>query len=140
MKNYFTIEELCQSEVAEMNNIDNTPDQDIENNLNELINFLNPMREAWGSAILVNSGYRCDKLNEMVGGSDTSVHKIGFAVDLFPKNGEIEKFKIFIENYLKTNCQWDQLLFERNKHTQWVHIGLYNNYMQQRMQIKYIVA
>jgi uncharacterized protein YcbK (DUF882 family) len=105
-----------------------------------LIDFLNPIREAWGSAIIVNSGYRCDELNEKVGGSDTSVHKIGFAVDLWPKNGKIEEFKMFIKDYLQNNnLAWDQLLYEKNKNTQWVHIGLYNNYMQQRMIISHVI-
>jgi hypothetical protein len=46
MKSYFTIEELCQSETAELYNIDNTPSEEIKDNLNILIDFLNPIREA----------------------------------------------------------------------------------------------
>lgn len=140
MRSYFTIEELCQSETAELYNIDNTPSEEIKDNLSILIDFLNPIRDAWGSAIIVNSGYRCDELNEKVGGSDTSVHKIGFAADLWPKNGKIEEFKIFIKEYLQNNnLMWDQLLYEKSKYSEWVHIGLYNNYMQQRMIISHVI-
>jgi hypothetical protein len=46
MNSYFTIEELCQSETAERLGIDNTPSQEIRVHLQELIDFLNPLREA----------------------------------------------------------------------------------------------
>lgn len=139
MKSYFTIEELCKSETADLYNIDNTPSDDIIVHLKMLIDFLNPIREAWGSAIIVTSGYRCPELNKLIGGSKTSVHKIGFAVDIVPKNGNIEKFKDFILDYFQSNnISWDQLLLEYNKTSVWIHIGLYNNYLQQRRQIKYL--
>lgn len=139
MKSYFTIEELCQSETADLYNIDNTPSDDIIVHLKMLIDFLNPIREEWGSAIIVTSGYRCPELNKLVGGSKTSVHKIGFAVDIVPKNGDIEKFKDFILDYFQSNnISWDQLLLEYSKTSEWIHIGLYNNYLQQRRQIKYL--
>ena len=77
MKNYFTIEELCKSETAEQFNIDNVPDTNITNNLQQLIEFLNPIRDVWGSALIVTSGYRCEKLNQILGGSNTSAHKLG---------------------------------------------------------------
>jgi hypothetical protein len=75
---YFTIEELCQSETAERLKINNEPTDEIIQHLELLIDcLLDPIREAWGSAIIVNSGYRCEELNKAVGGSKTSVHKLG---------------------------------------------------------------
>jgi hypothetical protein len=75
---YFTIEELCQSETAERLNIDNTPTEEIIANMTYFIDrILDPLREAWGSAILVNSGFRCELLNKKLGGSKTSAHKTG---------------------------------------------------------------
>lgn len=139
MKTYFTIEELCQSETAEEFEIDNYPDINTINNLNKLIEFLNPIREAWGSALIVTSGYRCKELNEKLGGSKTSVHKLGWAVDIIPQNGKMEEFKKFLIRYVKdNNLTWDQILVEKSKYSTWIHIGLYNNYMQQRRQIKYM--
>lgn len=141
MKNYFTIEELSKSETAELYNIDNTPSDEIIANMSELIIFLNKIREAWGSAILVTSGYRCEELNKKVGGSDTSVHKIGFAADIVPQNGEIKKFINFVIEYVKNNnLHWDQIIDERSGNVRWLHIGLYNNHMQQRMQIKELLS
>lgn len=141
MKNYFTIEELCQSNTAKAKRIDNTPTQKIKENLSKLIEFLNPLREAWGSPINISSGYRCPQLNKAVGGSTTSAHLNGFAADLLPANGKMKEFKRFVADYLKkSNRPWDQCLLEKSAFAEWVHIGLYNNSGQQRKQIKDLIV
>ena len=137
-KSYFTIAELCASETAKKYNIDNTPDSIITSHLQQLINFLNPLREAWGSAIKVSSGYRCDKLNRFVGGSKTSSHLIGYGVDLIPANGKMDDFKKFTIDYMKTRM-FDQCIIEKSGKTEWIHIGLYNNKGQQRRMIFNII-
>ena len=137
-KSYFTIAELCASETAKKYNIDNTPDSIITSHLQQLINFLNPLREAWGSAIKVSSGYRCDKLNRFVGGSKTSSHLIGYGVDLIPANGKMDDFKKFIVDYMKTRM-FDQCIIEKSGKIEWIHIGLYNNKGQQRRMIFNII-
>ena len=137
-KSYFTIAELCESETATKYNIDNTPDPIITSHLQQLINFLNPLREAWGSAIKVSSGYRCDKLNQFVGGSKTSSHLIGYGVDLVPLNGKMDDFKKFIVDYMKIRM-FDQCIIEKSGKTEWIHIGLYNNKGQQRRMIFNII-
>ena len=137
-KSYFTIAELCASETAKKYNIDNTPNSIITSHLQQLINFLNPLREAWGSAIKVSSGYRCDKLNRFVGGSKTSSHLIGYGVDLIPANGRMDDFKKFIVDYMKMRM-FDQCIIEKSGKTEWIHIGLYNNKGQQRRMIFNII-
>lgn len=137
-KSYFTIAELCASDTAKKYNIDNTPDPIIISHLQQLINFLNPLREAWGSAIKVSSGYRCDKLNSFVGGSKTSSHLIGYGVDLIPANGKMSDFKKFIVDYMKMRM-FDQCIIEKSGKTEWIHIGLYNNKGQQRRMIFNII-
>ena len=133
-KSYFTIAELCASDTAKKYNIDNTPNPIIISHLQQLINFLNPLREAWGSAIKVTSGYRCEKLNNMVGGSKTSSHMIGYGVDLIPANGKMDAFKKFIVDYMKIRI-FDQCIIEKSGKTEWIHIGLYNAKGQQRKMI-----
>lgn len=134
MKQYFTIDELCKSDKARVCKIDNTPSEEIKKCLLELIDFLNPIREAWGSGIKVNSGYRCAKLNKAVGGSKTSSHMLGYAADLFPSNGKFNEFKIFIQQYLKDKS-FDQCIIEKSGASQWIHVGLFNNKHQQRKMI-----
>lgn len=134
MNNYFTIKELCYSYTAEQKGIDNSPSKEIEEHLKELISFLNPIREKWGSGIRVNSGYRCPELNKAVGGVDTSAHMLGYAADLYPVNDNFDDFKTFIVNYLQDK-EFDQCILETSGNSEWIHLGLYNNKHQQRRQI-----
>lgn len=71
---YFTISELTRSDKARELHIDNTPfSYEVVANLENLIeNILDPIREAWGKPLHVNSGYRCPALNKAVGGKPTS--------------------------------------------------------------------
>ena len=132
---YFTIEELCQSETAEKYKIDNTPSEEIKKNLETLVDcLLDPLREAWGSPIIINSGYRCPILNKAVGGSKTSSHMSGWSVDMRPKNGKMEEFKKFVVQFIKTKF-WDQCILEKSGNIEWVHLSLYNNSGKQRMMI-----
>ena len=137
-KSYFTIDELCASDTAKKYGIDNTPNPTIITRLQRLINFLNPLREAWGSAIKVTSGYRCEKLNCFVGGSKTSSHTIGYGVDLIPLKGRMSEYKKFIVDHMK-NKMFDQCIIEKSGKTEWVHIGLYNLKGQQRRMIFNII-
>ena len=138
---YFTIEELCQSETADKLKIDNTPSEEIKKNLETLVDcLLDPLREAWGSPIIINSGYRCPILNKAVGGSKTSSHMSGWSVDMRPKNGKMEEFKKFVVEFIKTKF-WDQCILESSgkpgtpNYVEWVHLSLYNNSGKQRKQI-----
>ena len=54
-------------------------------------NVLDPVREAYGKPIYVNSGYRCEKHNKAVGGVPKSQHLVGQAADISVKS---EKLKV----------------------------------------------
>lgn len=43
---------------------------------------LQPLRDAWGKPLHINSGYRCQELNREVGGVPTSQHVKGEAADV----------------------------------------------------------
>lgn len=43
---------------------------------------LEPLRQAYGKPMHINSGYRCPELNRAVGGSSTSQHMKGEAADI----------------------------------------------------------
>ena len=136
---YYELNEFVRSETAKKNGIDNTPSFEVVSHLDKFVDVvLDPLRAAWGSAIWVNSGFRCELLNKLVGGSPTSVHKIGWAVDLTPVNGKFDDFvKFVVEWFKKTGTKFDQILIESDKKgNRWLHIGLYNNAGQQRGQIK----
>ena len=80
---HFTIRELCRSTTARRLGIDNTPPASAVHALHELVeHVLDPLREAWGGPIRVNSGYRCPLLNKIVGGTPNSQHQRGEAADI----------------------------------------------------------
>lgn len=87
LSKHFTLHELTRSATAEKYGIDNSLrfscDAWIIDNLTDLCRFvLEPIREYVGDAVLVNSGYRCSRLNELLGGSVSSQHKAGKAADI----------------------------------------------------------
>lgn len=47
-----------------------------------VLEVLQPLRDAWGKPLHVNSGYRCSDLNRLVGGVPTSQHVKGEAADI----------------------------------------------------------
>ena len=119
---YFSIKELCKSNTAIKNKIDNHPTPEIEKNLTILIEHcLDPIREKFGKPITVTSGYRCEKLNKLVGGKPNSQHLKGQAADLV---GDTNTKTKDIFEIAKQLGNFDQLLFEKNsKGSIWVHIS-----------------
>ena len=121
---YFTIKELCKSSTATLKRIDNTPNSEIVNNLEQLVdNILDPLREAYGKPIKVNSGYRCEALNVAVGGSKTSQHRYGLAADI-TTGSRLENKKLFILAK-QLNLPFDQLIDEKTY--SWIHISFSKN-------------
>lgn len=117
---YFTINELIRSDTALQRGIDNTPPPSIKIKLSNLINnLLDPIREAWGGPITVNSGYRCPVLNRAVGGVPTSQHQKGEAADITV--GSPEQNQKLFELIAAGDFDFDQLIDESNY--SWVHIS-----------------
>ena len=118
---YFTLEELEHSDTATKYKIDNTANGDTRTNLTKLIELLlDPIRTKWGKPIKVNSGYRCSKLNRIVGGVSTSQHVLGEAADITV--GSSEENKRLFEMIISMNILFDQLILEDGG--KWIHISL----------------
>lgn len=117
---YFTITELCKSSTAAQKKIDNTPNSEVVNNLEKLVEYvLDPLREKYGKPIHVNGAYRCPALNKAVGGSKTSQHMLGLAADITA--GSVAKNKILFNLIQELNLPFDQLIDEKN--FRWVHVS-----------------
>lgn len=136
---YFRLEEFLTSSTARQRSIENLPSWTIIERLAQLALFLDGLREAWGSGIHINSGFRNDALNSAVGGVQNSVHRIGYAADISPTNGKMAEFKKFVKNWIKDK-DFDQCIIERKGKSEWIHIGLYGNSGQQRHNIFSLVA
>lgn len=130
---YFKVKEILYSKTAEQNNIDNIPtDEDIINNLQFTLNYLDEIREGYGKPIYINSGYRCPELNKLVGGVKNSYHQSGLGVDL---RWDKELFE-----YIMDNCVFDKLIREKSGKTFWIHLQLKRNTDDCRGQVLTITA
>lgn len=79
--NFFEFEE---SETARKRRINNViTSKEVRDSIKALVeNVLQPLRDAWGKPLRINSGYRCPELNAAVGGVPTSQHVKGEAADI----------------------------------------------------------
>lgn len=122
MGKYFTINELTKSSTASRLHINNTPSQEVKDNLNKLIdNVLDPLRGLYGKPIIVNSGYRCPKLNKAVGGARNSQHLIGQASDIRTVTNTKESNKQLFDIIRNSKLPFDQLINEYDFN--WVHVS-----------------
>lgn len=69
-----------------------------------IIDLCDRIREAYGSAVRVNSGYRCHAHNAKVGGASNSMHLAGLAADLAPVDGDIKRFQELILSQFDKRC------------------------------------
>ena len=121
---YFTIEELCASDVARVRNIPNHPTSEARENLTRLIDrALDPIREAWGGPVTVTSGFRAQLLNKAVGGVKNSQHLSGEAADITVGSQADNRrlFELVVSLQKEGKIAFDQLIDESNY--AWVHIS-----------------
>ena len=131
----FWFSELISSETAERNHINNYPDKESEQNLIDSCKYLfQPTRNLLNKPILISCAYRNPEVNKLVGGSDTSAHKCGYAMDFkCPGFGTPYQIVDFLQKELvKNNIKFDQIICEFNL---WVHIAWKSPTGKQRSQI-----
>lgn len=129
---YFTFSELSHSETAKQRCIDNTPSSAAMSNLAALVNYvLDPLREAWGKPIYVNSGYRCPALNKAVGGVSTSQHLLGQAADITTGN-KVDNARLF-QLAIDLKLPFDQLISEQG--FSWLHISYSQRHRRQILKL-----
>lgn len=127
--------EMLRSESAKRAGISNVPTaQHIQNMQSLAINIFQPIRNFFKVAILISSGYRSALLNKKIGGSSTSQHSNGEAIDIDQDGTSITNADVF--NFIKNNLDFDQLIWEfgNEKNPDWVHVS-YKRSGPQRNQI-----
>lgn len=131
---HFTLKELIKSDTAIRKGIKNVPNRQEEQNLTTLVDkILDPLREAYGKPIIVTSGFRCDELNRLIGGSKTSQHRTGQAADIRTVIDTPEENKKLYDLIIKLNLPFDQLIDEHN--FDWVHVSFSEKNRKQILKI-----
>jgi hypothetical protein len=125
LSKYATLDECSRSVTASRLGIDNNPPLEVRDNLREICSkVFDPCREFVGGPLAIASGYRCPKLNKAVGGSKTSEHMLGQALDIdcdtFGGKTNAELFY-----FIKENLDFNQLIWEfgTDKNPEWVHVS-----------------
>ncbi len=115
LTNNFTLEELTRTSST----YPNKPSTLEKIALKQLaVNVLQPLRDAYGKPIMVNSGYRSPLVNKSVGGVPTSQHVKGEAADI--TGGSKGENKVLFE-MIKNTLDFDQLINERDY--TWIHVS-----------------
>ena len=135
LSTHLALAEVMRSETAKRKGISNMPTPEHIENFKKLAeNVFQPIREHFGVPIHISSGYRSKALNTAVGGSLSSQHCKGEAIDIDMDGTSITNAQIF--NYIKENLEFDQLIWEFGTDTNpdWVHVS-YESTGKQRKQI-----
>ena len=124
ISNHITYAEAIHSNTAKSRGIDNTPRQTQVEAMKLLAEkVFEPLREWVGGPIKVNSFFRSEALNEAIGGSGTSQHCKGQAIDIDDVYGRKSNAEMY--NWIKENLDFDQMIWEFGTDMQpnWVHVS-----------------
>ena len=121
----FSLHEFTRSQTATRHNIDNTPDDEVIENLKSLcMGVLQPVRDYFMKPMIISSGFRCQELNSRINGSPNSQHVLGQAADI----EVLEVGNLELSDWIHHNLSYDQLILEfhnpeKDPHSGWVHVS-----------------
>lgn len=132
LSKHFELYEFIRSRKANELGISNFPPEEAQQALRNLCEkLLEPLREALGKPIVINSGYRCERLNSAVGGSKTSQHMKGEAADC-AIDGKTEGL---LQLLLNLKLDFDQAILYQSQN--FLHLSLKNGGVNRKQVIRY---
>ena len=118
MTPHFSLAELTRTDHR---SLDNTPDPAALANLHRLAEFLEQVREVLGNRVVViTSAYRSKAVNDAVGSSDRSQHRLGCAADIRVPGMTPDAV---VRAVRASGLAYDQLIKEFDS---WTHISIPN--------------
>ena len=144
LSQHFTLGELCKTSVKTADG--NIPSHVHIENLKRLCRWLEMLRSEWNKRygycpaemtentesslcedpIIINSGYRSEAVNRMVGGAANSNHLTGCAVDIhvLGKEQAIRYACILLDIADESQEDFDELLIEQSAKSLWIHFAV----------------
>lgn len=126
ISNHLSLAEVTRSETAKRRGISNTPTAEHLENFKILAeNVFEKIRAHFMVPIHISSGYRSKELNDAIGGSQTSQHSKGQAIDIDMDGSSSGVTNADVYNFIKDNLDFDQLIWEfgTDKNPDWVHVS-----------------
>ena len=126
LSEHLDLAEVIKSDSAKRKGLSNMPTPEHLENFKKLAeNIFEPIRKHFGVPIHISSGYRSKELNTLIGGSLTSQHCSGEAIDIDmdgSANGVTNKM---VFDFIKDNLNFDQLIseFGTKDAPDWVHVS-----------------
>jgi hypothetical protein len=137
LSEHLDLSEVTRSESAKRKGISNMPTEAHIANFKLLAEkIFEPIRTHFRCPIIISSGYRSKELNAAIGGSLTSQHCQGEAIDIDMDGTPNGVTNRMVFDYIKDNLEFDQLIFEfgDKENPDWVHVS-YESSGKQRKQI-----
>ena len=137
LSEHLDLSEVTRSESAKRKGISNMPTEAHIANFKLLAeNIFEPIRHHFRCPIIISSGYRSKELNAAIGGSLTSQHCQGEAIDIDMDGTPNGVTNRMVFDYIKDNLVFDQLIYEFGdaNNPDWVHVS-YESTGTQRKQI-----
>lgn len=111
----FDYKEFEKTDVPGMQVKNTIASVEVRDNIKALVDeVLQPLRDAWGEQLAINSGYRCPEVNKAVGGQPTSQHLKGEAADVCPfgrnGHGDIEVVRKLAITARDLGLPFDQMI------------------------------
>jgi zinc D-Ala-D-Ala carboxypeptidase len=137
LSKHLSLAEVTRSDSAKRKGISNQPTAEHLENFKKLAEkVFEPIRTHFAVPIHISSGYRSKELNAAIGGSLTSQHCSGEAIDIDMDGSASGVSNADVFKYIKDNLEFDQLIWEfgTDKNPDWVHVS-YETSGKQRKQI-----
>jgi len=131
---HISMKEALRSNTAKRLGIDNMPDNDTLVTMQITAQHIfEPLRNKFNEPIYISSFYRSPELNKAIGGSTSSQHCKGEAIDIDDVYSKASNADFF--NYIKDKLEFDQLIWEfgDDENPAWVHVSY--NLGKNRMRI-----
>ena len=121
---HVSLKEATRSNTAKRLGIENMPDNETLITMQITAEHIfEPLRNKFNEPIYISSFYRSPELNKAIGGSTSSQHCKGEAIDIDDVYSKASNADFF--NYIKDKLEFDQLIWEfgDDENPAWVHVS-----------------
>ena len=141
LSKHLSLAEVTRSETAKRKGVSNMPTPEHLENFKLLAETIfEPIRKHFGVPIHLSSGYRSKELNKAIGGSLTSQHCTGEAIDIDMDGSASGVTNKQVFDFIKQHLAFDQLIWEfgTSANPDWVHVSYESNGKQRKQVLKAI--